>query len=143
MADDAGFAPEAAGWEHLTDEGFIGLVGPFWVRGEAGARRYGFAAEPRHANLLGVVQGGMLMTFADRAMGLEAWAAAGGRPCTTVQFATNFIAGAQIGSFITIAPRVARATRSLIFMDGALMADGVELATVQGLWKVVWRPPAN
>ena len=51
----------------------------------------------------------------------------------------NFTAGAQIGSFIEITPRVVRATRSLIFLEGSLMSGETELATAQGLWKVVWR----
>ena len=28
----AAFDPAAAGWEPYHDEGFIGLVGPFWTR---------------------------------------------------------------------------------------------------------------
>lgn len=79
------------------------------------------------------------MTFADRAMGLAAWVAAGQQPCTTVQFSMGFAAAAQIGSFIEIAPRVIRTTHSLIFMDGLLMTSGTELATAQGVWKVLWR----
>lgn len=50
---------------------------PIWERRDADGMHYGFVADPRHANLLGVVQGGMLMTFADRALGLCAWG--GGR----------------------------------------------------------------
>lgn len=129
-----------AGWTMGEDDGFVGLVGPFWARsGPKGEMMHGFVAEDRHVNLLGVVQGGMLMTFADRALGLAAWHAAGGAPCTTVQFNMNFIAGAKIGSFIQITPRVVRATRSLIFMEGSLMAGETELATAQGVWKVVWQ----
>jgi acyl-coenzyme A thioesterase PaaI-like protein len=139
----AAFDPAAMGWRKREDDGFIGLVGPMWERiANDGALRHGFVAEVRHVNLLGVVQGGMLMTFADRAMGLAAWRAANDQPSTTVQFNMNFIAAAKIGSFVEIAPRVVRATRSLIFMEGVLSADGVELATAQGLWKVVWRGAA-
>jgi len=128
-----------AGWKKRDDDGFVGLVGPFWARsGPNGEMLHGFLAEDRHVNLLGVVQGGMLMTFADRALGLAAWYAAGDKPCTTVQFNMNFIAGAQIGSFIEITPRVVRATRSLIFLEGSLMSGETELGTAQGLWKVVW-----
>jgi|AutmiccommuBRH23_1029490.scaffolds.fasta_scaffold21722_2 acyl-coenzyme A thioesterase PaaI-like protein len=133
-----------AGWKKRDDDGFVGLVGPFWARsGPSGEMLHGFLAEDRHVNLLGVVQGGMLMTFADRALGLAAWHAAGDKPCTTVQFNMNFTAGAQIGSFIEITPRVVRATRSLIFLEGSLMSGETELATAQGLWKVVWRGNAT
>lgn len=132
--------PEQQGWRTAGDDGFIGLVGPFWTRDNPdGIVSHGFIAQERHANLLGVVQGGMLMTFADRALGVAAWKAVDNQPSTTVQFSMNFVAAAQIGSFIEITPRVIRATRSLIFMEGRLTAGETELATATGLWKVVWR----
>src|SRR5690606_13508512 len=68
--------PQREGWSPHADEGFIEHVGPIWERRDADGTRYGFVAHPKHANLLGVVQGGMLMTFADRALGLRAWEAA-------------------------------------------------------------------
>jgi len=126
------------GWSVMEDDGFVGLVGPFWTRRTTdGQVHFGFEAVERHVNMLGVVQGGMLMTFGDRALGLAAWAAADGTPSVTVQFNTNFLAPAQIGSFIEVAPRVTRATRSLIFMEGRLCAGSTELATLQGIWKTV------
>ena len=95
------FDPSTCGWIAQEDHGFISLVGPFWRKVTTDNRvKYGFSAETRHINLLSVVQGGMLMTFADRAMGLEAWAAADGAPCATVQFSAQFASGAKIGSFL-------------------------------------------
>ncbi|HDZ37186.1 MAG TPA: PaaI family thioesterase, partial [Marinobacter sp.] len=124
------FDPAQNGWEMTQYDGFVGLVGPFWKRENAdGSTSHGFEAEERHVNLLGVVQGGMLMTFADRSLGLEAWKAAGDQPSTTVQFNMNFIAAAQIGSFVEVTPVVTRATRSLIFMEGRLVNGETELAT--------------
>ena len=54
------FDPAAAGWEPYRDEGFIGLVGPFWSRPSGDSYLYAFLAEPKHHNRRGVVQGGML-----------------------------------------------------------------------------------
>src|SRR6516225_8005066 len=65
----AGFDPAAAGWEPYTDEGFIGLVGPFWTRRAGDTHLFAVTAQPKHHNRRGIVQGGMLMTFADRSMG--------------------------------------------------------------------------
>jgi len=56
----------AAGWRTVKDDGFIGLVGPFWTRQDGETHRYAFLAEHKHHNRRGVVQGGMLMTFAGR-----------------------------------------------------------------------------
>ena len=106
------------GFTPIEDTGFIDLVGPLLRRGDT----FGFRAEPRHANLLGVVQGGMLMTLADRALGIAAWEAAGGRPAVTVQFDMQFVSSGRIGEFVTVAPELVRATRALVFLRGTLRA---------------------
>ena len=71
----APFDPAAAGWERYgtDDTGFIGLVGPWWARKKDDSYEYAFMAEDKHHNRRGVVQGGMLMTFADRSMGMTCW----------------------------------------------------------------------
>ena len=53
----APFDPAAAGWTPYSDEGFIGLVGPFWQRSHGDGFHYAFLAEPKHHNLRGVVRG--------------------------------------------------------------------------------------
>ena len=65
-------------WEPYSDEGFIGLVGAFWTRTEGETPRFAFLAQPKHHNRRGVLQGGMMMTFArlkeelDRSKAIEA-----------------------------------------------------------------------
>ena len=72
--------PARHGWRPVKDDGFIGLVGPIYTRKREAGADYAFRAEAKHANLRNVVQGGMLMTFADRALGRAAWGAAGDKP---------------------------------------------------------------
>jgi acyl-coenzyme A thioesterase PaaI-like protein len=86
--------PSADGWEAMDDPGFIGLVGPVFRRACGEHDEYGFRADPKHANMRHVVQGGMLMTFADRAFGRTAWQAAG-RGVATVQFDMQFVSAAR------------------------------------------------
>ena len=131
--------PARDGWSIHVDEGFIDHVGPIWERREAGTTNYGFVAEPKHANLLGVVQGGMLMTFADRALGLEAWNAADGAPCVTVQFDMQFLSSARLGEFVALRPEVVRRTGSLVFLRGVLVTDGRAVAAASGVWKQINR----
>lgn len=126
------------GWDLFEDKGFIDLVGPLFVRGEAsGLRSFGFVAQPKHANLIGVVHGGMLMTLADRALGVAAWDAAGGRPVVTVQFDMQFLSAVKMGEFAEMTPEVVRATKTLMFMRGSLMAGGRAAASANGLWKIL------
>jgi acyl-coenzyme A thioesterase PaaI-like protein len=126
----------AAGWEAADEDGFIGLVGPFWSRAEGAGRRFGFVAEPRHANLVGVVQGGMLMTFADRGLGILAWSAAG-RPAVTTSFEMQFVGAGRIGSFIELEGEVVQRTRSMVFMRGLLRSGRRLVGSCQGSWKIL------
>ena len=98
----APFDPAAAGWERYghDDTGFIGLVGPFWSRPKGDSFQYAFMAETKHHNRRGVVQGGMLMTFADRSMGMTCWYANERQPQATVQLDVHFIDAVQIGEFV-------------------------------------------
>src|SRR5262249_56562134 len=91
------YDPAADGWEVYRDEGLIGLVGRFGTRPWGDSARYAFLAEPKHHNRRGILQGGMLMTFADRAMGMTCWYANERRPQATVQLDVHFVDAVQIG----------------------------------------------
>jgi len=133
----AAFDPAGAGWEPYRDEGFIGLVGPFWTRPSGEGFLYAFMAEPKHHNRRGIVQGGMLMTFADRAMGMTCWYANARQPQATVQLDVHFIDAVQIGEFVEARCRVVRRTRVLIFMSAELVVGDRVVATANGVWKTL------
>ena len=133
----AAFDPAAAGWEPYRDEGFIGLVGPFWSRPKGDGFEYAFRAEQKHHNRRGVVQGGMLMTFADRSMGMTCWYANGRVPQATVQLDMQFVDAVQIGEFVECHVKVVRRTRSLGFMSGELVVGTRIVATANGVWKTL------
>lgn len=135
--DQTAFDPAAAGWEPYRTEGFIDLVGPFWMRPEGDSYRYAFLAESKHHNRRGVVQGGMLMTFADRSMGMTCWYANGQQPQATVQLDMHFIDAVQIGEFVEAKCQVVRRTRSVIFMHADLVVGTRVVATAKGIWKTL------
>lgn len=129
---------DAAGWQMIEDDGFIGLVGPiFYLPFEDGIGRFRFQAEAKHSNRGGFVQGGMLMTFADRALGMTARKGHLPRPQATVQFDMHFIRTAKIGALVEMECRVVRETRSLIFLDGTILVGGEVVATARGVWKII------
>lgn len=134
---DSPFDPAAHGWRPIDDTGFIALVGPLWHRIEDGALAMGFLAEDKHHNRRGVVQGGMIMTFADRALGAGTRHVSGGLPVATVQLDVHFLDATAIGSFVTTRPRVLRRTSSLFFMEGELRAGDRVVASAHGIWKLV------
>lgn len=125
--------PPSAEWLPIEDEGFIALVGPLYARGSV----YGFRAAQKHANLIRVVHGGMLMSFADRAMGVAAMAAADGANCVTIQLEMKFLDAGRIGDWLTCEPFLMKRTGSLAFLRGEVR-DGERLvATADGVWKIL------
>jgi acyl-coenzyme A thioesterase PaaI-like protein len=133
---------KAEGWTVLTDEGFIGLVGPFFQKGEGADLSYRFPTEDRHHNLRGVLQGGAMMTFADRVMGITARAAAKAPRSATVHLDVHFIDAVQIGELVETSPVVVRAAKQLVFMSAELTVGSRTVALATGIWKIL-APPAK
>lgn len=128
---------QAQGWTVITDEGFIGLVGPFFQREIDGRPHFAFPTDRRHHNLRGVLQGGALMTFADRTLGITARFHTKAARTATVQLDVQFIDATQIGETVETAPQVVRATRSLVFLRTELMVGARIVGVAQGIWKLL------
>jgi acyl-coenzyme A thioesterase PaaI-like protein len=134
-ASQTPFDPAKAGWERHIDDGFIDYVGPLWMRGRGPTLVFGFLAQPKHENRRKVVQGGMLMTFADRALGVASHQASGKR-LVTASFDCKFLAPVAIGEFVELPCEVVRATRSLVFARGVMAVGERAVASVSGVWKI-------
>ena len=80
---------------------------------------------------------GLLMTFADRALGRNAWKSSGEKPVATIEFNMHFVSAGALGEFIQIRPEVVRKTASLVFMRGDLTAASRVVATATGIWKIL------
>jgi acyl-coenzyme A thioesterase PaaI-like protein len=132
---DKPFDPAAEGWSLVPDQGFLGYVGPLWTRRDADGPRFAILTDARHLNRSKRVQGGLLMTLADRTLGYAAWEAMEGRPCVTVQFEAQFVGGAPIGAFIEGRSEVVRRTGTLVFMRGTLSTEGRVVVSATGVWK--------
>lgn len=128
------------GWERVEDEGFIDLVGPVFRRGSDGA--YAFRAAQKHANLVGLVHGGMLTSLADRALGVAAMRAADGANCVTIELGMQFVGAGRLGDWIEARPEVVRRTSSLVFLRGEVTSGGAVIGTASGIWKILRRRPA-
>jgi acyl-coenzyme A thioesterase PaaI-like protein len=128
---------KSLGWSSVDASGFIALVGPLWHRLVDGLHEYALVAEDKHHNRRGVVQGGVLMTFADRSCGMSARFVSGSPSLATVQFDTQFIDAAKIGEVLISRPRMIRSTRSLIFMTTEVSAGERCVAMASGVFKVM------
>jgi acyl-coenzyme A thioesterase PaaI-like protein len=135
--DSAAEKLKAAGWRIVETSGFLSLVGPLWERVVNGEHEYAILAQDKHHNRRGLVQGGLLMTFADRASGMTARYVSGKPTLATVQMDTHFIDSARIGEILMSKPRVIRATRSLIFTTTEVTAGNRCIATASGVFKIL------
>ena len=110
----AGFLPET-GTDPAED-----YIGPFYLRRSDENFAAGLLIEPRHCNSLGTVHGGVLMTMADFAFCAQARYGTEDTNIITVSLHTEFIAGAEIGSWLESRGEVIRRTGSLVFVQGCL-----------------------
>ena len=72
MTDKAAAKLKSDGWKIVETTGFMHLIGPLWQRLVDGEHEFALITEDKHHNRRGLVQGGVLMTFADRTCGMTA-----------------------------------------------------------------------
>lgn len=142
---DHGPEQGADDWIEMEDDGFIGLVGPFFHRAFDGGPEswFRFLPDDRHRNRNGVVQGGMVMTFMDRALGFTARRGDLTRRQATIQLDVHFCRPAQIGRLLEVTGTIRRETRDLTFVHGEMTSQGEIVATAQGIWKLLSRNPVE
>ena len=128
---------QKVGWTIFDDDGFLSLVGPLWERKSGETHLYAMASGPKLKNRRGYVQGGLLMTLADRSLGMAARAGSGASAVVTIQMDTHFIDAAKIGEILVSSPRVVRATRTLIFLNTEITADGRCVTMASGVFKIM------
>jgi acyl-coenzyme A thioesterase PaaI-like protein len=137
MIDKAAAKLKSDGWSVVEATGFIQLIGPFWQRAVDGGYEYALATQDKHHNRRGLVQGGVLMTFADRTCGMTARHITGKQTMATIQLDVHFVEAGKIGEILISRPRVVRATRSLIFVNTEVTVDKRCIAMANGVFKIL------
>jgi acyl-coenzyme A thioesterase PaaI-like protein len=137
MTDKAAAKLKSDGWTIVETSGFLHLIGPLWQRVVDGAHEYALVAQDKHHNRRGLVQGGVLMTFADRTCGMTARTISGKPTLATVQFDTHFVEAGKIGETLVSKPHVVRTTRSLIFITTEVTVDKRCIAMASGVFKIL------
>ena len=116
---------------------FLEHIGPIHVREEGEELVLGLRAEERHANHRGTIQGGLLSTFADFALGRAIEAdAEDGRDRATVSLTVDFLKAAKPGAWIESRARVDRVGGTLAFADCSLTVEGREIVRARAVWAV-------
>jgi uncharacterized protein (TIGR00369 family) len=114
---------------------FLEHIGPVYVRGAGGELVLGLQLEERHTNHRGTVQGGLLSTFADFALGRAIEADAGdGRDRATVSLTVDYLKPAKAGDWIEARGRVDRVGGTLAFAECALTVGEREVVRARAVW---------
>ena len=129
----AGFKPRQFG------EGFIEINGPLYTRRSERGLQMGFRVETRHTNPMGICHGGMMATFCDMLCPMTAHVVckeATGRFLPTINLQIDYLSSAPLGAWVQGEAEVLRVTRNMVFMQGLVTADGVNVARVSGIFKL-------
>ncbi|QHE83966.1 PaaI family thioesterase [Hydrogenophaga sp. BPS33] len=131
----------ADGWNLFPDAGFIETAGPFFHRLQDGQPGLCFPVLDKHENRNGMLQGGALMTFVDRALGFTARHQTQTLATTTVTLTLQFVDGVKLGETVHVMPTMTRATKQLVFMSGVFMVGERTVCVANGIWKKIVAQP--
>jgi acyl-coenzyme A thioesterase PaaI-like protein len=129
-----------AGWQTWGNgsDPFETLTGPFYMKPkEGGGYACAFMPQAHHANGMGNIHGGALMTFADFALFAHAHDLMTGHPCVTMQFESQFVGGAVPGTLIQSEGQIIRTTRTMIFLRGLLTQNDEPVLAFSAILKRV------
>jgi uncharacterized protein (TIGR00369 family) len=128
-----GFKPRRFG------DGFIAVNGPLYVKKLEPGIQLGFRVERRHCNPMGICHGGMIATFCDMLLPISAHYLSpelARRFLPTINLQVDYLAASKLGAWVQGEAQLLRATRSLVFMQGVVSADGDPVARVSGIFKI-------
>ena len=118
---------------------FIQHNGPLYLRHEGTLVKFGFRVEPRHVNPMNNLHGGMMASFCDMLLPLSVHrqsAEVAHRFLPTISLQIDYLAPAPLGCWVEGEAEPLRVTRSLVFAQGLVRADGVPCARVSGVFKI-------
>jgi uncharacterized protein (TIGR00369 family) len=129
-----GFKPRSFGG------GFIGANGPLYLKKlDGGGLLLGFRVEPRHCNPMGILHGGMMATFCDMLLPISAHTLSADlarRFLPTIQLQVDYLGASKLGAWVQGQAQLLRSTRSLVFLQGLVTADGDNVARASGIFKI-------
>ena len=139
MTDPAPAVPDGFRPLPFTGGDFIGINGPLYVRGDGDQVQFGFRVEARHCNPMRICHGGMLASFCDMLLPLTVHrksAEVGRRFLPTISLQIDYFAPSPLGAWVQGEAQVLRVTRSMVFAQGLVTADGVTALRCSGVMKI-------
>lgn len=116
---------------------FIGVNGPLYRKREGDRMVLGMRVEKRHCNPARICHGGMLMAFVDMSMVLAAnYQEKLGRFLPTISLSTDFLSPAPEGVWIEGRTDILRLTRTMVFAQCLVTAEGKNIVRASGVFKL-------
>nr|WP_255593945.1 PaaI family thioesterase [Acidovorax sp. sic0104] len=109
------------------------------MRRQGAEVQFGFRVEQRHVNTMGNLHGGMMATFCDMLLPLSVHhktTELEGRFLPTISLQVDYLAPVRLGMWVQGEAGPLRITRSLVFAQGLVTADGEPCARVSGVFKI-------
>ena len=117
-------------------------IGPYYVnynhKKDSTLVATGMISKPHHANSMGTVHGGVLMTFADFTLCAFGRDGSGDAHIVTVSLTTEFVRAAPVGVWLHASGEVVRRTGSLVFVQGRLYHNTEAILTYSGVGKRIY-----
>lgn len=133
-------SPVPEGFKPASSEApgtFVSVNGPLYRKREGERMVFGMRVERRHCNPAHICHGGMLMTFVDMAMVLGSnYQAQLGRFLPTISLATDFLSPAPEGAWLEARTDVLRLTRTMVFAQCLVTANGKNVVRASGVFKL-------
>ena len=118
---------------------FIQHNGPLYLRHEGALVQFGFRVEPRHVNPMNNLHGGMMASFCDMLLPLSAHRKVDTLAhcfLPTISLQIDYLAPATLGAWVEGEAQPLRVTRSMVFIQALVTADGVPCARTSGVFKI-------
>jgi acyl-coenzyme A thioesterase PaaI-like protein len=131
------------GYVTMNWSGFGRQVGPLYERSNPdGSYTRAFLVGEHHTNGMKNCHGGMLMAFADMALG-HAISLKVRRYWVTVRLTTDFISSAQVGEFVEGTGEIAGDDGDLFTVRGRVWTGGRTIMTATGVFKALGERPVR
>lgn len=121
---------------------FIAANGPLYACWTGTRLQLGFRVEPRHTNPVGTCHGGMLASFCDMLLpAMSMYQGSDGRRSflPTINLQVDYIGAAPLGSWVQGEGEVLQRTRTMVFAQALVTADGAPALRCSGIFR--YRPP--
>ncbi len=127
---------ELAGWTRREFRGIPASMGALWTRQDEQGWHYGARLDESHANVQGVVHGGVLMTFIDHVMSLLLWELSGRGQVVTVHMDTHFLNALKPPAFVELEPVITREGKNTVFARARVMQGDTPIVEASGVWNI-------